>query len=432
MAPLQDGSMSSLWSSEPFEPGRPALQLSLLAHPGRPTAPQWEAAHVLSTLELSGTLGAWRGFDVTAGLALHRGAWEAPPSPEIPARVSTLLGDVRFVPRLQLWTGISALLAASYPVARDPVVAREGLRFEPRLLGTLVVNAVKVTANLGYLLHAPIERFDSVSSDSFVSGAGARLALSEAWSAVTEVVGRWYPSAKGSAASRVPTEAQFAMRFSVAGWAAQLGGGVGLLGGSAQPDWRMTAALSFSLPEAFAATTMVAPPDRDRDGVPDTSDACADEREDRNGIDDFDGCPDAESAEASTPSPQDDPAPEIEAATPDQEGVELAPLPVLRFERNQVNLNAAQLAILDVVATRMMEAPPEVRFIVEGHSDDTGPAAFNQRLSRSRALSVRLQLMHRGISWRRLGIVARGSSDLLDTPDTSRRVKFRLVRSPQR
>src|SRR5690606_9849297 len=34
-----------------------------------------------------------------------------------------------------------------------------------------------------------------------------------------------------------------------------------------------------------------APPDRDGDGIPDGDDACPDEPEDRDGVDDGDGCP---------------------------------------------------------------------------------------------------------------------------------------------
>ncbi len=88
------------------------------------------------------------------------------------------------------------------------------------------------------------------------------------------------------------------------------------------------------------------------------------------------------------------------------------PLPPIReilyFQLNKMDLEPTQLAVLDVVESRLRLAPPGAQLVIEGHSDGLGPPPFNSSLSRMRAQTVRLYLIQRGISWRRLLIAGYG------------------------
>jgi outer membrane protein OmpA-like peptidoglycan-associated protein len=75
-----------------------------------------------------------------------------------------------------------------------------------------------------------------------------------------------------------------------------LAGGTGITTGVGAPDYRVVAGLAWVPPRpAGSADASVRPSglDRDGDGVPDTQDLCPTQPEDRNGVDDEDGCPDA-------------------------------------------------------------------------------------------------------------------------------------------
>jgi outer membrane protein OmpA-like peptidoglycan-associated protein len=118
--------------------------------------------------------------------------------------------------------------------------------------------------------------------------------------------------------------------------------------------------------------------------------------------------------------PEPDAAPASEAPTP---------FPILHFSPNRWLLDAPQFAILDQVALRMKAEPEHVRLEIDGHSDASGPRPGNWKLSRKRALTVRLHLMLRGIAWRRLSIIGYGSTRPIDGEDQNgaRRVEFHLI-----
>ncbi len=72
--------------------------------------------------------------------------------------------------------------------------------------------------------------------------------------------------------------------------------GTGITQGVGAPDYRVMAGLSWVPPvreKASDVSTAAKGPDRDGDGIVDAQDRCPTQPEDRNGIDDDDGCPDA-------------------------------------------------------------------------------------------------------------------------------------------
>jgi outer membrane protein OmpA-like peptidoglycan-associated protein len=453
LAPLQDGSMLSVWGSRPLEPGRYALGLGMQVRP-RLLSDESSTAGVqpggaVSTVELLGTVGVWHRLDFSAGITAHSGSLEDAQPSDADADADAdqaALGDVRLIPRVRLLggdsgTGRPSAAPVCNPAGTASVYRSQGLRLEPRALASHVVSPVTLSANAGYLFNRPEQDLEQVTKDAITAAMGADIALLDAWSVVTEISSRWYVHGfSADADTRLPVEARAGVRFASDSWVVQLGGGLGLRGGAVQPDWRLLAAVGFRVPD-FQRQAPRARSDRDDDGVPDKSDACPDEAEARRGASDMEGCPlDPNQHVELAAEPPNEPAAEATSAEyPVDVAIEGSPLlqidEVLYFELNKMRLEPDQLLVLDVVAGQVRAAPADTQLVIEGHSDSIGPAAFNTSLSRMRASTVRLYLIQRGIPWRRLQIAGHGSSQPveLDIDDAgrsrNRRVEFRLTRN---
>jgi OOP family OmpA-OmpF porin len=78
-------------------------------------------------------------------------------------------------------------------------------------------------------------------------------------------------------------------------------------------------------------------------------------------------------------------------------------------------------------------ANPEVRIEIGGHTDATGSAATNRRLSLQRAQSVKAYLVRKGVRPDRLETVGYGPDNPIATNDTeegrreNRRVELKLL-----
>lgn len=153
------------------------------------------------------------------------------------------------------------------------------------------------------------------------------------------------------------------------------------------------------------------PVDSDGDGVYDDEDECPNTPygtrvdawgcpvpmdSDRDGVyDDEDQCPD-------TP----------DGATVDSRGCWV--LSDLKFDTNKADIKAEGARILDSVVS-IMRANPGLRLEVQGHTDNTGSAAYNKGLSQRRANAVMEYLVAEGIDKARLSAVGYG----FDRPATS-------------
>ncbi len=155
--------------------------------------------------------------------------------------------------------------------------------------------------------------------------------------------------------------------------------------------------------------------DNDGDGIPDKQDKCPNEPEDRNGVDDTDGCPEGGAGTA------------IRGGKIDLKGKRI------QFKSGSATLLKKSFKILDRIAN-MLRNNPRVKLVrIEGHTDDKGRAKANQRLSQSRAASVRDYLVKRGVTRNRLTAVGYGETRP-KVPNTSRknravnrRVEFIIV-----
>jgi outer membrane protein OmpA-like peptidoglycan-associated protein len=148
--------------------------------------------------------------------------------------------------------------------------------------------------------------------------------------------------------------------------------------------------------------------DNDLDGIPDESDKCPTQPETFNGVEDEDGCPDAK---------------------------EIGKQFVLRginFESGRADLTPDSHTVLDQVIASM-NAYPEARLEIRGHTDGQGPANFNLELSQRRAEAVRQYLIKGGIDPGRVSAVGIGEEEPIasnQTPEgraTNRRIEFRRL-----
>ncbi|MGD8758562.1 MAG: OmpA family protein [Deltaproteobacteria bacterium] len=171
------------------------------------------------------------------------------------------------------------------------------------------------------------------------------------------------------------------------------------------------------------------PLDTDGDGVPDHLDQCPDTpkgvKVDKQGcpIDtDGDGVPDYLDECPDTPK----------GATVNSVGC-WALKGVVLFDVNKSELKPAAYPLLDEVVS-IMKKNPDIRGFIEGHTDSTGPAAYNQQLSEKRARSVEAYIETHGIDRARFSVKGYGESKPIapnDTPEgrqENRRVELRRTR----
>lgn len=150
--------------------------------------------------------------------------------------------------------------------------------------------------------------------------------------------------------------------------------------------------------------------DDDRDEVLDIVDKCRLDAETRNGFQDEDGCP-------------DEVPPDLSRYIGALEGV--------RFRRGSANLRSSTYKYLRRFA-RVLKKYPSVRGKIIGHTDNTGNADSNQKLSLERASAVARALVAMGVSEYRLVVLAHGSDKPVADNDTARgraenrRVEFKL------
>lgn len=184
-------------------------------------------------------------------------------------------------------------------------------------------------------------------------------------------------------------------------------------------------------------------PDRDGDGIPDAVDACPDTPgvasenaedhgcppdTDGDGIrDDVDACPREKG------KPNEDPekhgCPEAVRVTE----TEIHILQQVQFDTGKATIKSVSNALLDEVAGVLNDHPDISKLEIQGHTDNRGGQALNQRLSQQRAESVRKALIDRGISEDRLAAKGFGpdkpiaDNKTADGRQKNRRVQFMIL-----
>ncbi len=150
------------------------------------------------------------------------------------------------------------------------------------------------------------------------------------------------------------------------------------------------------------------PKDSDNDSILDEQDSCPNEA----GIPELKGCP-AKDTDNDTVSdhldncinqagPADNqgcPAEQKQLVAIKQDRIEIKDK--VYFDSGQATIQARSNALLDQMARVVSEHPEIVTVIIEGHTDDRGPADFNRTLSQQRADAVRDYLVKKGVATER-------------------------------
>jgi outer membrane protein OmpA-like peptidoglycan-associated protein len=182
------------------------------------------------------------------------------------------------------------------------------------------------------------------------------------------------------------------------------------------------------------------PADKDGDGVPDKDDACPDvpgvktDDPKTNGCPadrDKDGIPDNEDACPDQPGPKN--------ADPKKNGCPLAVVvnkEIKISEQVKFKTGSAEIIgsdeLLNAVAKILLEHPELEKIRIEGHTDNQGGKAYNQRLSQRRAASVVAWLVKAGVAAKRMHAKGFGPDKPIDDNKTdagrtnNRRVEFHI------
>ncbi len=191
--------------------------------------------------------------------------------------------------------------------------------------------------------------------------------------------------------------------------------------------------------DGFQDEDGVPDPDNDGDGVLDADDACPnvagslrekgcpDKDGDEDGVPDYlDNCP----GEAGPKENQGCPADKKQLVVITE--TKLVILDRVYFNTGRATIQARSNALLDNMAS-VLASHAEVRVQIEGHTDNTGNADKNKKLSQERADAVRSYLLKKGIAAERLTAVGFGQEKPAqpnETPegrDANRRVEFTVL-----
>ncbi len=191
--------------------------------------------------------------------------------------------------------------------------------------------------------------------------------------------------------------------------------------------------------------------DPDGDGLPTHRDVCPEVPEDHDGFEDADGCPEPDNDADGIPDVEDQcpVEPEVFNGQDDQDGcpdagrvlLVLDRIEILEkvfFEAGSARIHPRSFALLDEVAQVLQRVPGIRKVEIEGHTDSSGAATGNMRISEKRARAVMRALVVRGVEPQRLSAKGYGETRPIDTNQTregrarNRRVEFRIVEGQPR
>src|SRR5690606_27946223 len=181
--------------------------------------------------------------------------------------------------------------------------------------------------------------------------------------------------------------------------------------------------------------------------IPDRLDKCPDEPEDLDKIDDKDGCPETDADKDGLLDVVDECPLEPGPANADKtkngcptltrvsEDGSIALLKNIEFDLSRATIKPVSFPILNEVVI-LLEARPQVRLAINGHTDSQGDRDMNMKLSKDRAAAVKSYLTGQGVQADRLTSEGYGPDKPIDTNDTAegraknRRVEFLVIEEP--
>jgi len=190
-------------------------------------------------------------------------------------------------------------------------------------------------------------------------------------------------------------------------------------------------------PEVAGIAGLAGCPDADGDGVADKDDACADQA----GPAENKGCPWADK-DSDGVLDKDDACPAVAGPIANKGCPEVTEevqkklndyARTILFDTGKSSIKAQSTSVMVDIITILAEYP-NAKFTVEGHTDSVGSASLNQKLSDSRANSVRDFLIDKGIGADRLSAIGYGEDKPIATNNTragrksNRRVEINLIK----
>jgi outer membrane protein OmpA-like peptidoglycan-associated protein len=394
------------------------------------------------TADLVASLGLFGRVELGLHLPLHL-LYEGDPYGTLAA--SAGLGDLRFVPKIALVRRGTLdrhfLLGLALPVSLptgdgDALRGAGGLTLGAQLLVAGHLGKLGLGMDVGYRFRsqhpAGLPWGDGVTFGPWLSyGLTDKLGLrAEAYA--EKLVGADVGGAD------LPIEVLGGVEYRIGSVALYGGASFGLTDGIGDPDFRLIGGVRFRR----AAPERQGFQDSDRDGVLDKDDKAPYEPEDADGYDDDDGAPDPDNDGDGIPD-GDDECPEF-AGEADRRGCpakthvkiedgQIFIVGRVQFRRGSTEIDQNSEQLIDQIAQALQDNPQVKKLRIEGHTDNTGGTAANQRLSEQRAGSVKRALVKRGVNGARLDPRGLGEKKSLG-PNASaggrqrnRRVEFIIV-----
>jgi OmpA-OmpF porin, OOP family len=424
------------------------------------------------------------------------------------------MNDIRLGARLVLLRQRRWIPAASlaytvwFPSGNSKAYTGTGfIRHAPSLIFGAEQGRIAWSVMAGRRVQDP--RGDTGLLGSEILGGASIAARFDKLTAHGELFGTVSTTDKSSIASSIPSvELLVGARYSFGPVTAGLMGGPGLFSGIGNPTFRLLATVSANLGE-FGKTTpppastenklpktiasgppkqrtntpkqegpivTIAPPDRDRDTVPDAEDVCPDivgdasatatrrgcppDRDGDEITDADDRCPDEKGVATANPErfgcpPDTDGDGFVDAvdACPNEkgeanedptkrgcpksvrvEGTQIVILQEVNFATGSDKITSDSFSLLEQVAAVFKEHPEIARVAVDGHTDNRGTEKSNLTLSQKRSVAVVKWLVEHGIDARRLEARGFGPRRPI-APNTTdegkaknRRVEFQILK----
>jgi len=269
------------------------------------------------TTTLVGSLALWNRLAIGASLDVI-GYQDGSTTLSMRSLPGGGLGDGRLVAKLQLVTTerwqVALVPALVIPGGDARGYLREaGIAFSPALAVAGTFGRLRGALNAGYHLKPRVETAGLVSDDEAFARIGAGLTLGDVDAPAAELW--WSTSLATPIADRATNQVAVEM---LAGGVRQLtsavavfaAGGVGLDNGFGTPGWRALAGVRFEQ----------ATGERDHDGIHGAADRCPLETEDRDGLQDDDGCPDPDNGDGVADAHDRCPEPEDKDGFQDGDG----------------------------------------------------------------------------------------------------------------
>jgi outer membrane protein OmpA-like peptidoglycan-associated protein len=397
------------------------------------------------TADLVGSLGLWGRVELGLHLPLHL-VYSGDPLGGLEAGAG--LGDLRFVPKIALLRSgsldhhfmLGLAIPLSLPTGSDEALrGAGGVTLGGKLLLAGHIGRFGLGMDFGFRWRAEEQPAGLPWGDSLTIGPWLSFGITESLALRAEAYAEKFLGTESGTAD-FPIEALGGLEYRIGGVALYGGAAFGLTEGIGDPDFRIIGGLRYrkNAPDRQGYE------DSDGDRVLDKDDEAPYEAEDEDGYRDEDGAPEPDN-DGDGILDADDECPELTGEA-DRRGCpaktyvkiengEIFIIGKVQFQTGSTEIDKNSDPLLDQIA-QALDANPQVKKVrIEGHTDNVGDPALNQRLSEERADAVKKALTKRGVDGDRLETRGLGETKPI-APNASpggrhknRRVEFVIVES---